>query len=273
MRNRHTMAGIARFDGVGIHSGLRSAVTVSPLSKGKGIYFGFGGVIYPVRDARTMDVRRSTALMFPGGETVQTVEHLMSAIAGVGLDDVLIEPEGSEMPILDGSSLPYAERIMEIGLEERDEPVKTQALSVPVFLNLDGSTITAAPSSETRLTYIIDYPGTWIGTEMKDVILTPEVYLEEIAPARTFGLQSEVESLRASGLGLGGDFDNVMIIGDDGPLNCLGYRVERECAAHKILDLLGDLLTLGVVPRAHYTCICGGHRLHSKLTDRLKRLV
>jgi UDP-3-O-[3-hydroxymyristoyl] N-acetylglucosamine deacetylase len=138
---------------------------------------------------------------------------------------------------------------------------------------MDGSSVTAAPSDVTRITYVIDYPGTGIGTEMKDVILSGDTYVREIAPARTFALQSEVDALRSSGLGLGGNFDNVTIIGDDGPLNCVGYRVDRECAAHKALDMLGDLALLGVIPKARYTCVRGGHRLHLKLMGRIIRMV
>jgi UDP-3-O-[3-hydroxymyristoyl] N-acetylglucosamine deacetylase len=201
------------------------------------------------------------------------VEHLLSAIVGVGLDDVLIEPFGPEIPIMDGSAMPFAARILEIGLAEKDEPKRCFSLSAPVCVDIEGSSITAVPSDRARITYIIDYPGTGIGTEMKDVILDGETYINEIAPARTFVLQSEVDALRSSGLGLGGDFENVTIIGADGPLNRVGYRVERECAAHKTLDMLGDLALLGIVPKARYTCVRGGHKLHLKLMDRLIRMV
>jgi UDP-3-O-[3-hydroxymyristoyl] N-acetylglucosamine deacetylase len=271
--SRCTIAGSALFEGVGIHTGDRTAVRLSSLFDRRGIYFGFGGDRCRITEAVPVESRRNTTIEFPGGRTVQTVEHLLSAIAGIGLDDVLIEPDGAEIPIMDGSAMPFVARILELGLAPKDEPKEHFALSSPVCVDQGGSSLSAVPSDHMRLTYVIDYPGTGIGTEMKDVVLTREAYVDEIAPARTFGLQSEVESLRSSGLGLGGDFGNVMIIGDDGPLNCVGYRVDRECAAHKALDMLGDMALLGVIPRARYTSVCGGHRLNSKLIDRLKRLV
>jgi UDP-3-O-[3-hydroxymyristoyl] N-acetylglucosamine deacetylase len=271
--NRYTIAGSAIFEGVGIHTGENTSVRISPLTDERGIYFGFGGRRYRVTDAEHWEARRSTTITFPEGRTVQTVEHLLSAVVGVGLDDVLIEPLGTEIPIMDGSAMPFASRILELGLVEKDTPKFCFALPAPVCVDMDGSSISAAPSDVTRITYVIDYPGTGIGTEMKDIILSSGAYAEEIAPARTFALQSEVDALRSSGLGLGGNFDNVTIIGDDGPLNRVGYRVDRECAAHKALDMLGDLALLGVIPKARYTCVRGGHRLHLKLMDRLIRMV
>jgi UDP-3-O-[3-hydroxymyristoyl] N-acetylglucosamine deacetylase len=118
------------------------------------------------------------------------------------------------------------------------------------------------------MTYIIDYPGTAIGTEMKDVVLTEETFMSEIAPARTFCLESEVKVLLESGLALGGNTDNALVIGAEGPLGT-GYRVENECAAHKITDLLGDMALAGFTANAHYICVRAGHRLHSRLVRRI----
>ncbi|MDR1885455.1 MAG: UDP-3-O-acyl-N-acetylglucosamine deacetylase, partial [Synergistaceae bacterium] len=188
---RCTISGSAMFEGVGIHTGKASSVRISPLTDGRGIYFGFGEERYRITEARAQEARRNTTITFPGGQTVQTVEHLLSAVAGTGLDDVLIEPFGTEIPVMDGSAMPFVRRILEVGLVQKDE-IKTQfALAAPVCVDLGDSMITAVPSDCTRLTYVIDYPGTGIGTEMKDVVLTQVAYIEEIAPARTFGLQSE----------------------------------------------------------------------------------
>jgi UDP-3-O-[3-hydroxymyristoyl] N-acetylglucosamine deacetylase len=271
--NRCTIAGSTLFEGVGIHTGESTSVRISPLADKRGIYFGFGGERYHVTEAEHREARRNTTITFPGGQTVRTVEHLLSAIVGVGLDDVLIEPFGTEIPIMDGSAMPFAARILDLGFAQKDEPKFRFSLSAPVCVDKDGSSITAVPSDHARITYIIDYPGTGIGTEMKDAVLTGGTYVSEIAPARTFVLQSEVDALHSSGLGLGGDFDNVAVIGDDGPLNHVGYRVDCECAAHKALDMLGDLALLGVIPKARYTCVRGGHWLHLKLVDRLIRMV
>lgn len=272
MRNRRTIGDSAVFEGVGIHSGEHSSVRISPLRDDFGVFFKFGEKRYPIKEAKLSDTRRNTTLLFPGGETVQTVEHLLAAVAGMQVDDILVETNGAELPVLDGSALPFAEKIESIGFAEKDEPFKSRSLSTPIAIDTERSSLMALPSDSLRITYVIDYPGTAIGTEMKDVFLTPESFIREVAPARTFGLLSEVEALQRAGLGKGGDLDNVMIIGDDGPLNTVGYRVERECAAHKMLDLLGDLSLAGLPPVAHYICLCGGHEIHSKLVDRLRGL-
>ena len=116
---------------------------------------------------------------------------------------------------------------------------------------------------------MIDYPGSAIGTEMKDVVVSEGTFMSELAPARTFCLRREIDSLLASGCGLGGGADNVLVVEDgESP----AYRVDRECAAHKAADLLGDLMTAGFVARAHYICVRGGHALHAKLVGMIKRI-
>ncbi|MDR1915915.1 MAG: UDP-3-O-acyl-N-acetylglucosamine deacetylase [Synergistaceae bacterium] len=273
IRNRRTIGGELLFDGIGIHSGERSSVRMAPLSDGHGVRFTFGGRSYGIEDAQSVDSRRNTEVLFPDGTVLRTVEHLLAAIAGVGLDDVLIEVDGTEIPILDGSALPFAQGILEMGFADKGDEYIPRSITAPVCIDSGKSSIVAIPSEELRITYVIDYPGTAIGTEMKDVLITTETFLSDIAPARTFGLLSEVEALQKSGLGLGGDLENVIIIGEDGPLNTVGYKIKSECAAHKITDLLGDLALVGTILCAHYICVCGGHWLHSKLALRLKRLI
>jgi UDP-3-O-[3-hydroxymyristoyl] N-acetylglucosamine deacetylase len=273
IRNKRTIGGELLFEGVGIHSGEQSSVRMLPLRGESGIRFKFGDRQYRIEEAASVESRRNTELKFPDGSVVRTVEHMLAAIVGVGLDDVLIEMGGSEAPILDGSALPFAQGILDAGFDVKAERHISPPLSAPVCISAGKSSITAIPSDELRVTYVIDYPGTSIGAEMKDVLITEDTFMSEVAPARTFGLLSEVEELHRSGLGLGGNLDNVMIIGDGGPLNTVGYKIESECAAHKITDLLGDLTVAGGVVRAHFICVCGGHWLHSKLALRLRNLV
>jgi UDP-3-O-[3-hydroxymyristoyl] N-acetylglucosamine deacetylase len=198
---------------------------------------------------------------------VSTVEHLLSAVAGVGLDDALITPSGGEFPIMDGSPLSFARAMMSLGFEETAEDYEPPALASPLFVENGRSSLTALPSRRMSVTYVIDYPGSPVGVELKDIDVTPETYMEELAPARTFCLESEIGGLLRAGLGLGGDAGNVLVIGDGKP----EYRVRAECAAHKTADLLGDLLLAGFVPTARYICLRGGHSLHLKLVDRIKR--
>jgi UDP-3-O-[3-hydroxymyristoyl] N-acetylglucosamine deacetylase len=227
---------------------------------------------YDISEARIEDTKRRTVLVFPGGERVSTAEHLLSAIAGTGIDDADIAPEGEEIPILDGSSLPFAEKFASVGFREFDSPYLPHAVTSPVCVKANDASVAVLPSDSLRVTYVIDYPGTDIGTEMKDVTVTPDTFAAEIAPARTFCARSEIENLQKAGLGLGGSIDNVLVVGSDGK-SCAGYRVERECAAHKITDILGDIALLGFVPLAHYICIRGGHWLHSRLVDRMRNSI
>jgi UDP-3-O-[3-hydroxymyristoyl] N-acetylglucosamine deacetylase len=247
-----------------------SAVKVMPAEAGEGIMFSFGSRRCGIREASADGTRRCTSLSFPGGISLCTVEHLLAAIIGTGLDDIIIEPDGDEFPILDGSALPFASDMVERGFEESDVPRGTPSIVSCVCVEDGASSATAVPSDELRITYIIDYPGTAIGTELKDVVMTEESFLNEIAPARTFCLESEVKSLRESGLARGGTLDNALIIGDDGPIGS-GYRVEKECAAHKITDLLGDMALAGFTANAHYICVRAGHSLHSRLVRRVAR--
>jgi UDP-3-O-[3-hydroxymyristoyl] N-acetylglucosamine deacetylase len=266
-RRRRTLAGETVFEGRGIHSGKPSTVRISPNGHGRGIEFSFGERRYAVTQAKHDGSRRKTSLVFPGGECVSTAEHLLSAIAGVGLDDALITPSGGEFPIMDGSPLPFARSMMSLGFEETGENYESPALASPLFVENGLSFLAALPSRGISVTYAIDYPGSPVGAELKDIDVTPETYMEELAPARTFCLESEIAELVRAGLGLGGDAGNVMVIGDRKP----EYRVHAECAAHKAADLLGDLLLAGFVPTARYICLRGGHSLHLKLVDRIKK--
>lgn len=268
---RRTIAGECVFEGVGVHSGARARAVLHP-SDGGGIVFSVRGSTWPVRRARRGETRRSTEIVFPDGSTLRTVEHFMSALAGMEIDDAVIECSGEELPILDGSAAPIVDRIREAGTRETEGERSRAAVSIPVVAERGRSFAAAFPSQDTSFTYIIDYPGTAIGTQMFDEVLTAEVYAERIAPAHTFALASEIETLRRSGLALGGTLDNALLVGEDGveggPL-----RVPHEFAAHKVLDLIGDLALLGSIPRARYVCAMGGHALHGMLADRLRSLV
>jgi UDP-3-O-[3-hydroxymyristoyl] N-acetylglucosamine deacetylase len=239
-----------------------------------GICFRFDDDIYSVTDAKVVDSRRNTSIIFPGGQIVRMTEHLLASIVGLEIDDVLIEAAaGTELPILDGSALPFVLGLTEMGFAEKDEPAECLRLAAPICLESGESRIAAMPSDRLRVTYVIDYPNTAIGSEVKDVSVSRESFARDIAPARTFGLLSEAEALGRLGLAKGGNLDNVIVIGGEGPLNAGGYRMDRECSTHKILDLMGDLALLGTTIKAGFICIKSGHELHSRLVSRMKAFV
>lgn len=269
MRRRRTLASAVRLEGKGLHTGKCTTVSILPSASAEGICFRFGERTYRVSEARRTDAQRNTTIVFPGGERLSTVEHLMAALAGMAVHDAVVEASGAELPALDGSARDYVERFLDAGIAEKGEPYVTPFLAAPICIGSGRATLVALPSDVLKVTYVIDYPGTAIGTEMKEAAITPEIFRREIAPARTFALLSEVMALRGSGLAKGGDLDNTIVAGKDQLLNEDGYRVEHECAAHKVLDLLGDLALVGDIFRAHYVCIRGGHKLHAALAARL----
>ena len=241
-------------------------------SDAAGILFKFGTNVYRIRDAEVSATSRCTELTFPGGECLRTAEHLLAAVVGMGVDDLLIEVIGTELPIMDGSALPFAEKIAELGYVENDGISEIKDLFTSRTVERGRSVIAAVPSEHLKVTYVIDYPCAAIGTQSIDITVTPESFLERLAPARTFATLAETEFLKENGFGLGGSLDNTLVIDDTKPVNSGGYRLERECTAHKIVDLLGDIALVGHSVNAHYICYCGGHSLHTALAIRLRGL-
>ena len=266
-----TISGSVVFSGIGIHSGEVSRVTVSPSQK-VGVNFSTENGLYPITSAHIEEKRRLTGFRLPDGTLIRTAEHLLAALAGLGIDSAVITLEGEEVPILDGSSYPFALALFDAGIVESGE-AKKRAIHAPIAVDdIKGDrSVMALPSERLKITYVIDYPGTPVGTQRASYVITPEGFLEKISKARTFGLTSELEYLKKNGLAKGGSLGNALMFDEKGLLNEGGLRFPEECAAHKINDLLGDLSLLGSIPVAHYIGICAGHDLHGRLVDRIKR--
>lgn len=262
------------FTGIGLHWGEPATVRLLPAER-PGIYFRTMNGEYPITTAQTEEDNRLTGFKLPDGSRVRTAEHLLAAIAGMRLEAVIIELDGTEVPILDGSSHCFAEGIAKAGLVQTGGCVRTKSVSAPVTaFDLTGEKFIAAmPSEDLRVTYVIDYPGTMIGTQHVSYIITDDTFLDIISRARTFGLTSEFDFLRKNELAKGGSLDNALVFDKDTLLNPGGLRFPLEPATHKVIDLLGDLTLLGFVPKAHYVAICAGHGLHRRLSDKLRRLL
>ena len=262
------------FSGAGLHSGELSKVTVGP-SREEGIYFSTKNGLFPISSAHVEEKSRLTGSRLPDGTVVRTAEHLLAAIAGLDIDSAVITLEGEEVPILDGSPYPFAIALYGAGIVEFGEPAKKRTIHTPIAIDdITGNrSIMALPSERLMITYVIDYPGTPVGTQRASYVITPEVFLERISKARTFGLTSELEYLKKNGLAKGGSLKNALMFDEKGLLNEGGLRFPLECVTHKINDLLGDLSLLGAIPAAHYIGICAGHDLHGRLVDRIKRVL
>src|SRR5262249_45513758 len=203
-----------------------------------------------------------------GSIMVATVEHLLSSLHGLSIDNARIEIDGPEVPILDGSSAPFVQAIRDAGVRSLGRARRFLTLTRPVHVKAGEKEILALPDNLFQATYAIDFPQTVIGAQSVSLEVNEETYDGEIAPARTFCLMRDVEAMRRSGLALGGSLDNALVVGDDGVMNG-SLRFPDEFVRHKVLDLVGDLALLGAPIRAHVLAFKGGHRLHAGLVAKI----
>ena len=192
----------------------------------------------------------------------------MSALFGAGIDNIIIEIDSEEAPGLDGSSLKFIETLEEAGIQEQAKYRQPYVLKEPIFMNEDGSSVIALPCEEFKISYTLNYEHHFLQTEFLELAITPEVFKKQIAPARTFCLENEVEELKRQGFGKGANYDNTLVVGAGGVIKNK-LRFEDEFARHKILDLTGDLYLLGCPLKAHIIALRSGHALNVKLTRKI----
>lgn len=268
--SRLTLKSEIVFAGVGLHTGKPVKIRLAPAQSGAGYGFVFDGNRYPIESAGHRGDGRGTILNFDD-HSVMTVEHLLAALAGLGVDDATLYPQGDETPLLDGSALDYAAEIARAGLQEQEGEKSWIDIASPLFVTSEDERKLCAvlPSDRQRFTYVIEYGDNAIGTQVADVAPTPENFMTELAPCRTFCLFEEVEQMRAMGLGLGGTVETALIVKGHEILTPGGLRRPDEFVRHKILDLLGDLTLLGRPVRGHFIALRAGHAVHQKLVDRI----
>jgi UDP-3-O-[3-hydroxymyristoyl] N-acetylglucosamine deacetylase len=252
--------------GVGMHSGAESRVTIHPAPAGAGVQFFSGAVRIPARAAFVVSTARCTSLG-RGEARIDTVEHLLSALYGLGVDNAEIVVEGPEIPILDGSALPWVGALLGAGIKEMLAEGRAPGLSAPVVLRDGDSWLVAAPAGSFSVTCVTQFDHPLLGTQAATFSADPARYAAEIAPARTFGFAAEVEALRKAGLARGGSLDNALIVYGDHFSDAL--RVPDECLRHKALDLLGDLSLAGGRIHAAVTAIKPGHRINTAFAAML----
>lgn len=262
------------FQGTGLHSGEPCRAEIIPFYHKRGIVFEIGGRCYPLRDAVFEGSGRGTEIIFPDNTVVRTVEHLMAALYVLGIGQALIRISGPEMPILDGGSLTFAQKLSEVELVETEHHEDPLCLFVPVVERdeTQKKIICALPGEGLSITYVIEYENPVIGTEIYDFRVTAEGFLKEIAPCRTFALEEEMDTLKKRGLAKGGSLDNAVLVTSQKALNKRGLYFSDEFVRHKILDLIGDIALLGRPLHAHIVAIRTGHDMHLRLLRRLKQL-
>ena len=271
-----TLAVSVERQGVGLHSGVTTTVTLNPAEPGQGRCFVRtdlpGQPVIPATLEAINPTMLSTELS-QGEASVRTVEHLLAALSGLGIDNVQIAIAGPELPLLDGSALGWVEAIRQAGRRPQGVPRSVARLSRPVSVHHGDAFVAAFPAPEARLTYGIDFEvaaigNQWFSWSPAAEPFGPEGFATVVAPARTFGLAYQVEQLRASGLIQGGSLDNALVCGEQGWLNP-PLRFDNEPARHKMLDLIGDLSLLGSLPIAHVVAYKASHRLHGELAIAL----
>lgn len=277
--HQHTLAAEVTQKGIGLHSGNITQIRILPAAPGSGRYFVRvdleNAPIIPAQVAAVSQTLLSTQLG-KAEACVRTVEHLLAALAAMGVDNARIEIDGAEIPLLDGSAKLWVENIQAAGLvaQTTDDVLNIPAISEPIWVRQDDAFVCAMPANETRFSYGIDFDLPAIGNQWYSFSLgnaserTCEIFISEIAPARTFGLQHQIEHLQRSGLIKGGSLDNALVCGAAGWLNP-PLRYANEPVRHKILDLVGDLSLLGVFPHAHFLAYKASHNLHIQLAQKI----
>ncbi len=273
---QRTIARPVTYSGVGLHSGNQCHMTFLPAPAYTGIRFVRtdleGHPQIAVDPDHVVGVERGTTIGVNGTQ-VQTIEHVLAAIAARGIDNLVIELDAGEPPVADGSSLPFWKALEEAGTTELDAPRRTYRVEEPIFYEEGDVEITLLPSDRLQVSFSIDFDHPLVRHQFASFEITPETFEREIAPARTFGFLHEIEQLKAAGLIRGGNLRNAIVIGDDKILNEDHLRFPTELVRHKILDLLGDLKVLNVDLQAHIIAHRSGHRTHLELVRILKRLI
>lgn len=259
-------------EGVGLHNAKKVRLTFRPAPPDTGIVFirVDKGVEIPARIENVVRSEREITLE-RDGVRICTVEHILAALAGLGIDNVCIEIDQDEPPVVDGSSLPFCEAILKVGITSTDLPKKEISPQNPIWVEEEGKSISILPDQSLRITYSIEFPYPDVGFQSASFRITPEVFLAEIAPARTFGFLDEIRPLQEKGFFKGGSLDNAIVITKDGILN-KEMRFRDEPVRHKILDLIGDVSLIGSI-KGHIVATRSGHGLNIRFAKRVKGLI
>ena len=272
LKFQRTLREKIRLEGIGLHTGYPVKMTLVPAPPDRGIVFrrtDLKNFEIEARRAHVAKVSYATTLM-KKGVMISTVEHLLSSLYGLGIDNLYIDLDSMEVPILDGSGLRFIEEIGRIGIREQTSLRRYIFIVKPIEVRQGDKVAGVYPSASPRATYIIDFRHNAIGRQEIQIELTPESYLREIGPARTFGFISDVEYLKRCGLIRGGSLENAVVLDESGIVNA-DLRFPDEFVRHKLLDLLGDISLVGHPIIGHLYAEKAGHAIHAQLADHIVR--
>lgn len=269
-----TIASSIEYAGTALHSGEVVQIKCLPAAANQGIIFRRldlkQQVEIKVEPSKVVSTRRCTSIGIEGDDAtyIHTIEHLMAALWAMEIDNIIIEIDGSEPPVGDGSALPFIEMLKKVGLRKLSLPRKTFVIQKPLWVRKDDMYIVVLPYNGFKVSYTLDYDHPVIGTQFFEFEKSRSDFIKEIAPARTYGFEKEVKALHRMGLALGGSLENAVLIGEDKIINSL--RFPDEIVRHKVLDVVGDMALNGYID-GHIIAVKSGHALHVKLAQAIKR--
>ncbi len=271
--NQSTLAKPIKFAGTGLHTGRPASMRILPADPDNGIVIRRtdAGAEIPASVGNVVETAYATVLS-DGSARVSTVEHVLAALYGMEIDNAIVEVDGPELPILDGSALPVARAIADCGTFEQPPRRRFVRVTGNHKFHRNGSMAAVAPSEEFEILVTVDFPGTVIGKQWHSFTLSPETFLREVAPARTFVLRDQLEGLWAAGLAKGGSLDNAIVVDGETVHNTEGLRFRDEFVRHKLLDLIGDLALVGGPVRGYLLAVRPGHTVNRELTEYLAGL-
>ncbi|MFA6358346.1 MAG: bifunctional UDP-3-O-[3-hydroxymyristoyl] N-acetylglucosamine deacetylase/3-hydroxyacyl-ACP dehydratase [Candidatus Omnitrophota bacterium] len=273
MEKQKTIAQEVCFKGIGIHTGNKVNITLKPAGPDCGVTFirtDIAGSPRIKASAETLFKQELSRRSSVGDNQaqVQTVEHLMASLSSLGIDNVDIEIDGNEIPGLDGSAISFVEALQNAGIKEQDKQRYIHIISEPISIQEGKSSIIIVPSEEFKISYTLNYDHPLLQSQFLELTVNAESFKTQIAPARTFCLESEARELQNQGLGLGANYENTLVVGKSGVIeNTL--RFKDEFVRHKILDLIGDLYLAGCPIRGHVIALRSGHSLNLKISQKI----
>ena len=271
---QRTIVAPAIIAGVGVHTGERVRLAIRPAAPGTGIVFVRSDITdrdnrIPVSGDAVIDARLNTMIENAAGVRLSTIEHLMAAFCALGISNVVVECDGPELPILDGSALQFVQLLDRAGFRRQATPVRYIEILEPIRITDGDKHAALLPCDRYEMRFEIDFASPVIGNQVVDFVVDEDTFRTDIMAARTFGFAHEVEALRAAGLARGGSLDNAVVIDGDTILNPGGLRMEREFVRHKALDAIGDLYVLGAPLLGRYEGYKAGHAVNNLLVRAL----
>ena len=279
---RKTIRKSVELSGIGLHKGEEINLLLRPnganSETGEGIVFKRIDIpdknnIVRVNYKNLFDLERGTNIKNEDNVKIYTIEHFLSSLSALGITDIIVEITGNELPILDGSSIQFVEKLQESGLEELETEIEPIIITEPLIYKEEkaGKYVLAIPYDGFKISYTIDFNHSFLKSQYYEIDLNLYEYIEKISRSRTFAFDYEIDFLKKNNLALGGSLDNAIVVGKDGPLNPEELRYHDEFVRHKILDIIGDLYVLGKPIRGHIIAIKAGHYVNAQMSKMISK--